>query len=192
MLAGKTLDKTQFGTIVEDRVGITMISAHTPQAKGRIERLWGTLHDRLPIWLALRNITDMEQANRQICQFIVEYNSKFAIDPEITESAFVPLGDLLDLDTLLSVRHERVTDNCGCFSFQNFIFQIDCNKPIVRKKIQFLFSEKIGFLAFYENSYYPVSFLGLRRKGAFPHLGDVIKILIQKNYYDDGRLQKAG
>jgi len=191
MLAGKPLDKTQFGTIVEDRLGITMIRAHTPQAKGRIERLWGTLQDRLPVWLTMRNITDMEQANREIYQFIVDYNSKFAIAPEIAESSFVPLGDSLDLDTLLSVRHERVTDNCGCFSFQNFTFQIDCNKPIVRKKIQFLFSEKIGFLAFYENSYYPVSFLGLRKRGAVTHLPDVIKILIQKNYYDDGRLQQA-
>ena len=90
----------------------------------------------------------MEQANRQICPFIVEYNSRFAIDREITESTFVPLGDLLDLDTLLSVRHERVTDNCGCFSFQNFIFQIDCNKPIVRKKIQFLLAKKSVFSLF--------------------------------------------
>ena len=42
MLAGKTLDKTQFGRIVDEQLGITMISAHTLKAKGRVERLWGT------------------------------------------------------------------------------------------------------------------------------------------------------
>jgi transposase len=191
MLAGKPLDKTQFGTIVEDRLGVTMISAHTPQAKGRIERLWGTLQDRLPVWLKIQGIAGMEHANRELHRFIADYNKKFAVEPETAESAFVPLGNSYDLDKLLSVRHERVTDNCGCFSFQNFTFQIDCTKPIVKKKIQFLFSEKIGFIAFYANKYYPVSFLGLGKSRAVTHLPDVIKILIQKNYYDDGRLPKA-
>jgi transposase len=59
MLAGRPLDKTQFGTIVQDILGIAMTTANTPQAKGRIERLWGTLQDRLPIWLKLHGITDI-------------------------------------------------------------------------------------------------------------------------------------
>jgi transposase len=108
-LAGKVLDKTQFGAIAEGRFGITMITAHTPQAKGRIERLWGTLQDRLPVWLKLEKITDMEQANRQLHRFIADFNGKFAIEPAVAETAFVPLGDTAnDLDKLLAVRHERI------------------------------------------------------------------------------------
>lgn len=191
MLAGRPLDKTQFGSIVEERLGITMISAHTPQAKGRIERLWGTLQDRLPVWLKMKGIITMEQANCKLHQYIASFNNRFAVQPQESESSFVPLGDSFDLDKLLAVRHQRVTDNCGCFSFQNFTFQIDSKKPVVKKKIQFLFSQKIGFMAFYNNEYYPVSFLGLKKRGAVTHAPDVIKILIQKNYYADGRNTQA-
>jgi len=191
ILAGKPLDKTQFGTIVEERLGITMISAHTPQAKGRIERLWGTLQDRLPIWLKLNNITDMEQANKKLRLFIADFNKKFSVAAEGSESSFVPLGDDYDLDKLLAVRHQRVTDNCGCFSFQNLTFQIETKKPIVKKKVQFLFSQKIGFLAFYNNEYFSVKYLRLKKKEAHIHTPDVIKLLIDKIYYADGHNRQA-
>jgi transposase len=187
MLAGKPLDKTQFGSIVEERLGITMISAHTPQAKGRVERLWGTLQDRLPIWLTMQGITDIDKANRALHRYIAVFNDRFSVRPETEKSAFVPLDASHELDKLLAVRHERTTDNCGCFSFQNVIFQIDSKRPLAKKKIQFLFSQKIGFLARYGNEYYPVSFLGLKNKGCVTHIPDVVKILIQKNYYADGR-----
>jgi transposase len=187
MLAGKPLDKTQFGVIVEDRLGIPMIMAHTPQAKGRIERLWGTLQDRLPIWLKLNGITSMEEANQKIHLFINDFNSRFAVEPEAAESAFMPLGDFHDLEKLLAVCYERTTDNCGCFSFNNFIFQIDSRKPLAKKKIKFLFSETIGFLAKHGREYYPVSFLGLKNKNKIVRIPDVIKILMEKIYYADGR-----
>jgi transposase len=187
LLAGKPLDKTQFGSIVEERLGITMISAHTPQAKGRVERLWNTLQDRLPLWLKLEGITGVEQANSELHRYIAIFNCRFSVQAQTVESAFVPLGDSHDLDKLLAVRHERNTDNCGCFSFQNFIFQIDSKRPLAKKKILFLFSQKIGFLALYGDEYFPVSFLGLKNKGCVTHIPDVVKILIQKNYYADGR-----
>ena len=59
----RPLGKTQFGAIVEKQLGITMTSARTPQAKGRIGRLWGTLQDRLPVWLKPNGIAGMEKAN---------------------------------------------------------------------------------------------------------------------------------
>jgi transposase len=191
MLAGKPLDKTQFGLIAEKHLGIAMIRAHTPQAKGRIERLWGTLQDRLPVWLKLHGITDMEKANRMIGHYIADYNRRFAVQPESAESSFVPLDDSTDLDTLLAVRHERTTDNCGCFSFQNFIFSVESPKPIAKKKITFLFSQKIGLMAMHDSKYYPVSALGLKENKRITHIPDVMKILINKNYYADGRNMAA-
>jgi transposase len=187
MLAGKPLDKTQFGLIVDERLGITMISAHTPQAKGRIERLWGTLQDRLPIWLKLKGITDMEKANSRLKYFINDFNKRFAIEPQSAQTAFVPVDSSCDLEKLLAVRYERTTDNCGCFSFQNFIFQIDSKTAIAKKKIQFLFSEELGFQALCGKEYYPVSFLGMRDNRKITHIPDVTKILLQKVYYADGR-----
>ena len=129
----------------------------------------------------------MEQANRELPRFIEDFNKRFAVKAQIQESAFVALGDSYDLDKLLAVRHERTTDNCGCISFQNFIFQIDSEKPLAKKKIVFLFSEKIGFLALYGNKYYPASPVGLNKKGSITHMPDVIKNLIQRNYYEDGK-----
>jgi hypothetical protein len=187
MLAGRPLDKTQFGTIVEKQLGITMISAHTPQAKGRIERLWGTLQDRLPVWLKIKGITDMEQANRRLKHFIAEHNKRFAIEPDSAESAFVPVDSSHDLDRLLAARYERTTDNCGCFSFHNFIFQINSKKPLAKKKIHFLFSQKLGFLVLFGKEYYPVSFLGMKNNERITHIPDVTKILMQKVYHADGR-----
>jgi len=186
MLARKPLDKTQFGNIVEEQLGITMISAHTPQAKGRIERLWGTLQDRLPIWFKMKGITNMEQANQKLYQYVTIFNRKFAVLPQTTDSSFIPLGKEFDLDKLLSVRHERITDNCGCFSFQNFTFQIESIKPIVKKRIVFLFSQKLGLKAYYDKQYYSVSLVNIK-KGAYIRTPDVVKILIQKNYYADGK-----
>jgi transposase len=186
LLAGKPLTKTQFGAVVE-KLGIGLISAHTPQAKGRIERLWETLQDRLPIWFKLNGITNLEKANAVLPSFIVEYNARFAVLPEVSESAFVPLAPENNLDTLLAVQYERTTDNCGCFSFQNFTFQIDSDRVLAKKKIRFLFSERLGFKAYYNKQYYPVSFQGLSNSRKTTHLPDVTKLLLQKYYFADGK-----
>ena len=191
MLAGKPLDKTQFGSIVEERLGITMLSAHTPQAKGRVERLWNTLQDRLPVWFKLEGVTEIEQANIAIKQFISDYNTRFSVEPLKKETAFLPLDDENELDTLLSVRYERTTDNCGCFSFHNFMFQIDAKKPFAKKKILFLFSQKLNFMALYDKCYYPVTCLGLKNNKKISHIPDVVKILMQKVYFADGRKIQA-
>jgi hypothetical protein len=191
MLAGHPLTKIQFGEIIENRLGIQLTSAHTPQAKGRIERLWNTLQDRLPTWLRLHHITTMEEANNRIQDIITWYNGLFAVAPASEDNAFVPLFPGDDLDKLLAVRHERTTDNCGCFSFQNFLFQIESKKPFAKKKVVFLFSEKIGFQAYYEKTYYPVKFIGFGKGRKTTHVPDVVKILIQKNYYADGHTNPA-
>ncbi|MDR3356466.1 MAG: ISNCY family transposase [Spirochaetaceae bacterium] len=79
-LAGKTLDKTRFGHIA-DALGCDLIPAGSPQAKGRIERLWETPQSRLPVRFALQGITTMEQANAALPRFIREFNQRFHRDP---------------------------------------------------------------------------------------------------------------
>jgi hypothetical protein len=191
LLAGKPLDKTQFGTIVAERLGISMIRAHTPQAKGRIERLWGTLQDRLPQWFKLEGVTGMEKANAAIPRFIAYFNERFSVPPANETTAFVPLDSTTDLETALSARYPRITDNCGCFSFHNFMFQINSKKPLAKKKIQFLFSERLKFWAYYDHQYYTVSCLGLKRGKLISHIPEVVKILMQKVYLADGRNNTA-
>jgi transposase len=187
-LAGHALNKTQFGAILEDRLGCHLIPANTPQAKGRIERLWQTLQDRLVIWLSRRGIKNMEQANPALPDFIREYNAQFAANPSSDEIAFVPLRQEDDLDRLLTARYERVTDNRGCFSFQNYKFQIESKKPMAKKKIVFLFSERIGFHACAVGECFLVTLIGLPKTGNADHIPDVTKQLMYRQFYADGKM----
>ena len=188
---GRCLDKTQFGKIAE-RLGMNMISANTPQAKGRIERLWGTLQDRLTSFFILEGIRTIDDANAALPKFIREYNRRFAKKAEKRDSYFVPLSKKEDLDKILTVKFERTTDACGCFSFQNYTFQIDTDGRIpAKKKIVFLFSEKIGFQALWDKRYYPVTLLGYagKRKSNLP---EVTKFLLEKYYYTDVKHDPSG
>jgi hypothetical protein len=110
------------------------------------------------------------------------------MDTASAGSVFVPLTSGGGLDTLLCVRHERTTDNCGCFSFQNLLFQAGSDRPPAKKQIQFLFNEGIGFLALYANRYYQVSLPGWPGKGKTTRLPDVVKLPLQKTYCADGRV----
>jgi transposase InsO family protein len=189
--AGRCLDKTQFGKIAE-QLGINMIHANTPQAKGRIERLWGTLQDRLTSFFTLEGIRNIDDANAILPKFIRDYNRRFAKKAVARDSYFIPLSKKEDLDKILTVRFERTTDACGCFSFQNYTFQIDADGHIpAKKKIVFLFSEKIGFQALLGSRYYPVTLLGYvgKRKSNLP---EVTKFLLDKYYHTDVKRDPSG
>lgn len=70
--------RTQFERLLEE-LGITSISANSPQAKGRVERLWNTFQDRLASELRLARAKTMEEANRILVDFITRFNRKFAV-----------------------------------------------------------------------------------------------------------------
>ena len=105
-LAGRT-SQTQFSRALEE-LGIGSIAAHSPEAKGRIERLWRTFQDRLVVELALAGIKDLKGANRFLRDFLKRHNEKFAVQPEEPGLAYRPLGPALDLDKVLSFRYQRV------------------------------------------------------------------------------------
>lgn len=103
-LEGKTKARTQFGKVIEE-LGISHIEALSPQAKGRIERLWGTLQDRLVIEMRLAQIKNIEEANEFLKEFIPRFNSRFAIPAE--GSVFRKVDPGLDLNMVLSFREQR-------------------------------------------------------------------------------------
>ena len=82
---------TQFGRLLEE-LGVTSITAGSPQAKGRIERVWGTFQDRLISELRLANACTLEEANKVLWDFLRRYNRRFAIAAEKPEIAFVKPG----------------------------------------------------------------------------------------------------
>ena len=89
-LNGRAKGITQFGRIVEE-LGIDMFPANSPQAKGRIERLWETLQSRLVTEFRIHNIRTIEDANSFLVQYIQEYNSKFAVEASSKKSVFLKL-----------------------------------------------------------------------------------------------------
>ena len=78
---------TQFGRIMEE-LGITSIPAHSPQANGRIERLWGTFQDRLVSELHLAGVSTLEEANKVLWDFLPRYNQRFAVPAARAGSAY--------------------------------------------------------------------------------------------------------
>ena len=81
---------TQFGRAMEE-LGIQIICANTPQAKGRVERANQTLQDRLVKELRLRNISGMDAGNRYLPEFIIDFNARFEIAPRSAYNAHRPL-----------------------------------------------------------------------------------------------------
>jgi len=105
-LAGRK-EPTQFSRALEE-LGITSIAAHSPQAKGRVERLNGTLQDRLVQELRLAGVTEIKAANRFLPAYLRRFNARFAVRPEEPGLAYRPLDPSLDLDRILSFRYQRV------------------------------------------------------------------------------------
>ncbi|TCS65971.1 ISNCY family transposase, partial [Effusibacillus lacus] len=95
-LAGEEAPLSNFGQAMRD-LGISHPKARSPQAKGRIERLWGTLQDRLLVELRILGVTSLEEANRVLPQLIAKHNKRFAVKPEQTESMYRKLDTNLDL-----------------------------------------------------------------------------------------------
>src|SRR6266849_3191954 len=97
-------DPTHFGRMLR-ALGIGFIRAHSPQAKGRIERLWATLQDRLTSEMRLRDLKTLEAGNAFLPEFLVDFTDRFARPPATPAPAWRPAPR--DLDQLLSCRYQR-------------------------------------------------------------------------------------
>ena len=156
LIAGKTVHLTQFGRSMHE-LGVDIIFAKTPQAKGRVERLWQTLQSRLPVEFAKRGIRTLSEANHFLeTEYRELYIQKFYVTPE-AESIFVPVAEGADLDSILCVKHTRKTDAAGTFSFKNRCFQIlDEGFPIInaRREITVLVNPRFGIRVKYGGRVY--------------------------------------
>lgn len=113
-LEGKELEATRFAQMCE-RLGIDIISTKVPQAKGRIERLWETLQDRLTKELQKANITTKKEANEYInTVFLPRYNTRFASDIDYTRNHFVRVSEDFDYNTELALPIKRTVLH-GCY-----------------------------------------------------------------------------
>ena len=102
--AGRQLP-TQVGRALE-QLGIEIMVARSPQAKGRIERMWRTFQDRLGSELRAEQAVTLEQANAVLARFVLEYNRQFGKPAAERGCAYRKLDRRLDLDQIFSLQYE--------------------------------------------------------------------------------------
>jgi len=158
-LAGKKVNPTQFGRAMEE-LGVTIITARSPQAKGRVERLWETLQSRLPVEFKRRGIKTVDEANNFLRQYIHKFNEHFAVQPTDAQCAFRPVPSSLCVDHILCIVQQRSYDNGGVFSYYNKHFKILQQKglpPLPKKaRVNVLVSPHFGLKVSYKGSIYEI------------------------------------
>ena len=141
-LEGKTLAYTQFSRAMQE-LSIGMVYAYSPQAKGRIERLWETLQDRLVLELRLAGIKSIKEANAFLPGFIKRFNARFAVVPREPQSAYRPLPvcvpacacthadrqrtgreEHINIDYVLCRKEARKASQGSTFSFRGQAYQL--------------------------------------------------------------------
>jgi len=125
-LAGEA-PRSQFGRLV-DELGVELIPSYSPRGRGRVERLFGTLQDRLVKELGLEKVCSLEGANRFLQDFLPRFNTGFAQLPAGPESAYLPLPGNLKLDELFCFKHSRKVRNDNTVSFAGHILQIPADR----------------------------------------------------------------
>ena len=111
--------RTQWQRILEE-LNINQILAWSPQAKGRVERMWRTLQGQIPQWLFNRGIKTVEEANAQLHEYIEWFNKKYAREPAVDDPFWIDAPE--NLEDILCAQFERHVTKDGCVNFQNTIF----------------------------------------------------------------------
>lgn len=136
-------EKTQFAQALE-KLGIGLIAALSPQAKGRVERFNGVVQDRLAAEIRLANVKTIEEANEFLIQkFIKMYNDEFGIEPRNKKSSFVPLTNeqKKSLPELLAIKLDRKTDYGCVLSLDNYLFKVSGHP---KETIKIFMSYEVG------------------------------------------------
>lgn len=128
--SGGKVDKatlTQFGRGLK-QLGIRHIAAYSPQARGRSERMFGTLQRRLPQELALAGVKTMAEANNYLRSiYLPKHNKNFTVKPELEKSAFMPIVGM-DIKNILCVQQERTVQNDNTVRYGGKVLQIGTNE----------------------------------------------------------------
>jgi hypothetical protein len=128
---GGKVDKgrlTQVGRALR-QLRIKHIAAYSPEARGRSERMFGTLQNRLPQEFALQGITDIKEANRYIKEkYLPRHNEQFCVKPTSEERAFTPWTDTIALEDILCLEEERVVQRDNTVRYNGYILQIPKNE----------------------------------------------------------------
>ncbi|MBI3167116.1 MAG: hypothetical protein HYZ22_01450 [Chloroflexi bacterium] len=110
-------------------LGIQIICANTPQAKGRVERVNQTLQDRLVKEMRLHNISSPADGNTYLPEFIADFNQRFAVEPRSSVDAHRALTAKDDLATILTWQEQRTLSKNLTVQFEKVVYQIQTERP---------------------------------------------------------------
>ena len=144
--------RTQWQRICEE-LHINQILAWSPEAKGRVERMWRTIQGQLPIWLYKNNITTVEQANKELPRYIASFNRDYAVDAINDDIFYIDAPQ--NLNDILCAQFMRHTDKTGCLSFHGTIFYAPTAPDVSRTDVLLCINEN-GMFIKYLGVYYPV------------------------------------
>lgn len=125
-------------------LGIEVISANSPQAKGRVERLFGTLQDRLVKELRLENISSIAKANFFLKEFIPKFNSRFSVHPAKDGDVHRQLiqKEKGSLKSIFSIKFQRRINNDFTIQFKNHFYQLEEIQPVTLRPKEKVFVEE--------------------------------------------------
>jgi transposase len=136
--ADRKTGETQFARMMQE-LDIRLICAHSPEAKGRVERLFGTLQDRLVKEMRLLNITTIEEANEYLeKKFWNEYNARWSHTPAKLEDLHRKAPSECIMDRIFTLQYQRKTSKSLDFSYQGTLYQIQSKTPhrIAQRRIK--------------------------------------------------------
>jgi hypothetical protein len=128
---------TQFGRALHD-INIDILCANSAPAKGRVERCFGTLQDRLVKELRLAEVSDMEAGNAFLPSFIEQFNARFGKPPFDSTDGHRSLAEPCDLDDVFAWKEERTVSNALTLQYDKVLFLLqpnDVTRPLARKRV---------------------------------------------------------
>ncbi|MCD6182705.1 MAG: integrase, partial [Thermovirga sp.] len=147
-----------------NQLGITHIKARSPQAKGRIERLWKTLQSRLIVELRVANICTLEDANNFLAGFINRFNARFAVEADDKDRAFKVAPNKNSLNNIICIKMTRKASKGSTISFEGNIYQLVDHRgsvmPLKPRSTVYVTRHLDGSLgAMYGDDYFRLKFL---------------------------------
>lgn len=134
-IEGLTSAKSQFERALSE-LGVEVIHAYSPQAKGRIERLFGVLQDRLVKEMRLRGIKTKQQANAFLQEYLPVYNKRFSIVAANETNVHVELPKYFNINSVLCVKTQRTVRNDNTISYNSKLYQIEENTKTKKVTVQ--------------------------------------------------------
>ena len=176
---------THFNDICR-RLKVEVILALSAEAKGRIERLWGTLQDNLPYIFRRLGIQDNQSANEFLKDFLPRFNQEFQVPSRSQFTKWRKVPHSVNLDFLLSIRVPRKTDSYGVFLFHDHYFELQAPR---KSHVHFILclSEQFGIKAFMNNRFYDVTLCDVLSDTITHTMPEVEKDLISRYLLSDLR-----